>query len=259
LGRTITTQDDQPKPRGEPDSPTANGVTTTLPSQRLADRVLALIAALRPQQWIKNLALFVGILFSQRLFVPLSFERTALAFAAFCMASSSIYLLNDLLDLENDRQHPVKCKRPLASGRLATSWAIGAMGVLVLASGGLTLSIFRIPIGQSSDTFAHYTLQELSETDIRCFLESWCPAVEMALSPEDVATTRETRAKYEMADLMNAIQTVPGVRRLAATPLLLRILAQLHRAGVPLPQRRVALYNQVVETLTQTWRPSQGQ
>lgn len=156
MGRTITTQDDQPKPCGEPASLIANGATTTLPSQRLADRVLALIAALRPQQWIKNLALFVGILFSQRLFVPLSFERTVLAFAAFCMASSSIYLLNDLLDLENDRQHPMKCKRPLASGRLPASWAIGAMGVLVLASGGLTLSIFRIPTGQSSDTFAHY-------------------------------------------------------------------------------------------------------
>ena len=109
-----------------------------------------------------------------------------------------------------------------------------------------------------SDTFAHYTLQELEETDILRFLESWCPAVEIALSPEEEATTRETRAKYEINNLMNAIQTIPGVRRLAANPLLLRTLAQLHRAGIPLPQRRVALYNQVVETLTQTWRPSQG-
>jgi HEAT repeat protein len=109
-----------------------------------------------------------------------------------------------------------------------------------------------------SDTFAHYTLRELEETDIRRFLESWYLAVEIALSPGEVATTRETRAKYEIADLMHAIQIVPGVRRLAAKPLLLRTLAQLHRAGVPLPQRRVALYHQVVETLTQTWRPSQG-
>jgi len=109
-----------------------------------------------------------------------------------------------------------------------------------------------------SDSFAHYTLKELEETGIRRFLESWCPAVEMALSPEEPATTRETRAQHEITDLMSAVQTVPGVRRLAANPLLLRILAQLHRAGVPLPQRRVALYNQVVKTLTQTWRPSQG-
>jgi len=156
LKRTITTQDDQQIPDREPASLTATGVTTTPPRQRLAERVFALLAALRPQQWVKNLALFVGILFSQRLFVPPSFERTALAFAAFCLASSSIYLLNDLLDLENDKQHPVKCKRPLASGRLPVPWAIAAMGMLVLASGGLTLLIFRTPIGQSSDTYAHY-------------------------------------------------------------------------------------------------------
>ncbi len=109
-----------------------------------------------------------------------------------------------------------------------------------------------------SDTFAHYTLQELEETDIRRFLESWCLAVEIALSPEEAATIREARAKDESNDLMKAIQTVPGVRRLAANPLLLRVLAQLHQAGVPLPQRRVALYNQVTETLTRTWRTSQG-
>ena len=109
-----------------------------------------------------------------------------------------------------------------------------------------------------SDTFAHYTLQELEETDIRRFLESWCPAVEIALSPGEAATIRETRANYEINDLMKAIQTVPGVHRLAATPLLLRILAQLHRAGVPLPRQRAVLYHQVMETLAQTWRPSQG-
>jgi HEAT repeat protein len=109
-----------------------------------------------------------------------------------------------------------------------------------------------------SNTFAHYTLQELKETDIRRFLEAWYPAVEIALSPEEAATIRETRAKDEINDLMKTIQTVPGVHQLAANPLLLRILAQLHRAGVPLPRQRIVLYHQVMETLTQTWRPSQG-
>jgi len=109
-----------------------------------------------------------------------------------------------------------------------------------------------------SNTFAHYTLQELKETDIRRFLESWYPAVEIALSPEEAATITETRAKDEINDLMKTIQTVPGVHQLAANPLLLRILAQLHRAGVPLPRQRIVLYHQVMETLTQTWRPSQG-
>src|SRR5260370_42086365 len=93
---------------------------------------------------------------------------------------------------------------------------------------------------------------------MRRFLESWCPAVEIALSPKEAATIRETRAKYEVNNLMKAIQTVPGVHRLAATPLLLCILAQLHRAGVPLPRQRAVLYHQGMETLTQAWRPSQG-
>ena len=78
----------------------------------------ALLKAMRPRQWTKNLAIFVGIVFAQRLFSLSLFERAFIAFVVFCLASSSIYLLNDLLDLENDRQHPVKSKRPLASGAL---------------------------------------------------------------------------------------------------------------------------------------------
>ena len=115
---------------------------------------MALVAAMRPRQWTKNLALFVGILFAQRLLNLPAFERAFVAFVVFCLASSSIYLLNDLFDLENDRQHPVKCKRPLASGRLPTSWAIVAIGMLILACAGLTLLVFKIPIQPSTDLFA---------------------------------------------------------------------------------------------------------
>jgi len=156
LERTITTQDDQAKQRGELASSTATEIRTTLPIHEIAGHILALVTAIRPQQWTKNLALFVGLVFSQRLFVPLSFGRAVIAFVAFCLASSSIYLLNDLLDLENDKQHPVKCKRPLASRRLPISWAIVAMGIMVLASGSLSLLIFHIPTGQQTDTFALY-------------------------------------------------------------------------------------------------------
>lgn len=118
--------------------------------------IRVLVSAIRPQQWTKNLALFVGIVFAQQLFTPLLFERAAIAFAAFCLASSSIYLLNDLLDLEHDRQHPVKCKRPLASGTLPVSWAIATMGMLLLACGGLTLLIFTIPLGHQHDIFTPF-------------------------------------------------------------------------------------------------------
>lgn len=117
---------------------------------------MALVAAMRPRQWTKNLALFVGIVFAQRLLDLSAFERAFVAFVVFCLASSSIYLLNDLFDLENDRQHPVKCKRPLASGRLPTSWAIVAIGMLILACAGLTLLVFKIPIQFSTDLFASF-------------------------------------------------------------------------------------------------------
>jgi 4-hydroxybenzoate polyprenyltransferase len=117
---------------------------------------VALVAAMRPRQWTKNLALFVGIVFAQRLLDLSAFERAFVAFVVFCLASSSIYLLNDLFDLENDRQHPVKCKRPLASGRLPTSWAIVAIGMLILACAGLTLLVFKIPIQFSTDLFAPF-------------------------------------------------------------------------------------------------------
>jgi 4-hydroxybenzoate polyprenyltransferase len=113
-----------------------------------------LVLAMRPRQWTKNLALFVGIVFAQQLLSLSSFERAFVAFVVFCLASSSIYLLNDLLDLENDRQHPVKSKRPLASGNLPTSWAIVTMGVLILGCAGLTLLIFRIPTQHQTDIFA---------------------------------------------------------------------------------------------------------
>src|SRR5436190_23946826 len=117
-------------------------------------RLLALMVAMRPRQWTKNLAIFVGLVFAQQLFTFASFERAGLAFVAFCLASSFIYLLNDLLDLENDRHHPTKRNRPMASGRLPISWAVTAMVVLLLVSSGLTALIFTIPIHVQRDIFA---------------------------------------------------------------------------------------------------------
>ena len=119
-------------------------------------KLLAILSAMRPKQWTKNGAVFVGLLFAQRLFDISSFERTLLAFVTFCLVSSTIYLLNDLLDLEQDRQHPTKRNRPLASGRLPVSWAIGAIVVLFLISTGLIATVFTIPIGQAQDIYAPY-------------------------------------------------------------------------------------------------------
>ncbi len=129
---------------------------TIAPTHSFKGRSIALLQAMRPRQWVKNLAIFVGIVFAQRLLSFPLFERAVVAFITFCLASSCIYLLNDMLDLQNDRQHPVKSKRPLASGALPISWAITGMSALVLICAGVTSLVFFIPIDSQSNIFASF-------------------------------------------------------------------------------------------------------
>ena len=77
-----------------------------------------LIISMRPKQWYKNLILFVGIVFSMNLLNVQMWLNVIAAFAIFCMLSGSEYIINDILDVENDRKHPTKRKRPVASGEL---------------------------------------------------------------------------------------------------------------------------------------------
>jgi 4-hydroxybenzoate polyprenyltransferase len=130
-------------------SSTTNGANSKVAKPRTGGRLRAIIQSMRPRQWTKNLALFVGLIFAQQLFTLTSFERAFVAFVVYCLASSCIYILNDLLDLERDRQHPTKSKRPIASGDLPISWAIVTIGILFLGCIGLTLLIFSIPIQQT--------------------------------------------------------------------------------------------------------------
>lgn len=111
---------------------------------------------MRPRQWTKNFVVFIGVVFAQRLLNPLLSERAALACVIFCLVSSNMYLLNDLLDLEKDRQHPTKRTRPLASGKLPISWAISAMIGLVILSAALLVCLFLLPIPASQDIFASF-------------------------------------------------------------------------------------------------------
>jgi decaprenyl-phosphate phosphoribosyltransferase len=100
---------------------------------RLLKRPFASIAALRPRQWTKNLVVFAAPLFG----FDLSFGSLLMgcfAFVLFCSTSSSFYLINDIIDVEADRQHPKKCQRPIASGRVALPVATGMAGVLLVTS-----------------------------------------------------------------------------------------------------------------------------
>lgn len=99
--------------------------------------LLAVLQSLRPRQWVKNLFVFAGVIFSQQLFTPEVWHAGS-AFALFCGLSGAIYLLNDVADAEKDRLHPVKRHRPVASGRLSRGAAL-TVGALLLA-GSLALS-----------------------------------------------------------------------------------------------------------------------
>ncbi len=95
----------------------------------------------RPKQWIKNLFIFAPLIFSQNLLDKPLFLKTVLAFVTFCFLSSAHYIFNDLQDLEEDKLHPLKSQRPLASGRLQKPAAVAAMLVLGTVGFGLALTI----------------------------------------------------------------------------------------------------------------------
>jgi 4-hydroxybenzoate polyprenyltransferase len=80
--------------------------------------------SMRPSQWVKNFLIFAGLIFSQNFFSPAFFFKSFFAFLLFCGISSSVYILNDILDLKQDKLHPTKSKRPLASGELSVSFAL---------------------------------------------------------------------------------------------------------------------------------------
>ncbi len=98
-------------------------------------RLAALLAALRPVQWIKNAALLAPLFFARRATDAGSLARAAVALAVFCAVASAGYLANDVVDRERDRRHPVKRFRPVASGHLGPRTALVAAAVL--ASVGL--------------------------------------------------------------------------------------------------------------------------
>ena len=96
-----------------------------------------LFRAMRPRQWTKNFLVFVAVIFAKKLGDTHLVFLAALAFIAFCALASATYLLNDLLDLERDRQHPTKRFRPLTSGDLSPRTATIASLVLTLVAYGL--------------------------------------------------------------------------------------------------------------------------
>ena len=113
------------------------------------------IQLLRPLQWLKNTFVFAPIFFSNNLLKGEYFWPTLIVFAAFCLISSSIYCFNDLQDIEADRLHPKKCKRPIASGAVSVTAGyvmmalcmVGALVLLPLAKSPNTPYLYIIVVG----------------------------------------------------------------------------------------------------------------
>jgi 4-hydroxybenzoate polyprenyltransferase len=94
----------------------------------------ALIKTMRLRQWTKNGFIFFGLIFDKQLLIPEPFLRTVAGFFLFCLTSSAVYLLNDIADVEADRNHPTKKFRPIASGKLPVNVAVTAAVLLTVAS-----------------------------------------------------------------------------------------------------------------------------
>ncbi len=120
----------------------------------------ALLKTMRPRQWTKNAFVFAALVFDGKLTQAPLFVQTLGAFLWFCLISSAVYILNDLVDMEKDRAHPVKRLRPLAAGQLSPRLAVGAALALTVAAlfgaflmqralGGVVLAYFLLNLAYS--------------------------------------------------------------------------------------------------------------
>ena len=125
------------------------------------------IKLLRVEQWVKNLFVFLPLFFSGNITNADLVLKSIVAFVVFSLAASFIYILNDYSDVDSDRRHPEKCKRPIASGAVSKNTAIIFMS-MVLAAGLLLLSgshfYLRIDIGRFSSVILFYVLLNIAYT-----------------------------------------------------------------------------------------------
>ena len=113
-------------------------------------KIRHIIKVARPTHWIKNLFVFLPVFFGGGLLNTSEAVSAALTFLSFSLAASAIYCLNDIIDVNADRAHPVKCKRPIASGAITIPQAYGMMALSMLVS---IVLMFLLPPGQTKTIF----------------------------------------------------------------------------------------------------------
>lgn len=113
-------------------------------------KIRHIIKVARPTHWIKNLFVFLPVFFGGGLLNTSEAVSAALTFLSFSLAASAIYCLNDIIDVNADHAHPVKCKRPIASGAITIPQAYGMMALSMLVS---IVLMFLLPAGQTKTIF----------------------------------------------------------------------------------------------------------
>ena len=130
-----------------------------------------ILISLRPKQWIKNLVVFAGLIFSRNLGNWTMVAKVSATFVAFCAVVGAGYLINDILDRESDRVHPIKKDRPIASGRLSVGTAAATAAILVLAAlvGGFFVDPWLTAVpGRLSGGAAYLRAASQAPGDHRC-------------------------------------------------------------------------------------------
>jgi 4-hydroxybenzoate polyprenyltransferase len=118
----------------EPASPPKAPLSVGEPDVSLARRVVGLVQTIRPHQWVKNVFVLAPVVFAKEIFSVFLLTRAAAAFLVFCLLAGAVYALNDILDRDADRIHPIKRHRPIASGQVPVGWAKALAGLLVAVS-----------------------------------------------------------------------------------------------------------------------------
>lgn len=131
-------------------------MTDATPPSGVLRMMVHVVRAMRPHQWVKNLFVLAPLVFAKQALEVGHFLGAALAFAVFSILSGCVYILNDIVDVENDRLHPSKRHRPIAAGRLPIAAARTALAVLLV--GSMVLSFALLPVSFAALGLSYFAL-----------------------------------------------------------------------------------------------------
>jgi 4-hydroxybenzoate polyprenyltransferase len=141
------------------------GTAASAQGTRARPLAAEIVLALRPHQWTKNLFVFAGLIFGQKLLDADAVLAAVLAFATFCALSGAVYLINDVRDRDADRRHPLKSHRPIAAGRISVGLALTVAALLTMAA--LATAFVLLPVAFGYIAAAYVVLLSLYSLSLK--------------------------------------------------------------------------------------------